>query len=79
MQKYVEKLKPNVVDIWGGDELWIKVKHDMNCLFVSMDDETRYLIGQEAADTNMRHADAEHEQEQLRRERRSRIFPANFR
>jgi hypothetical protein len=56
MQKYVEKLKPNVADIWGGDELWIKVKHDMNYLFVSMDDETRYLIGQEAADTNMRHA-----------------------
>jgi putative transposase len=56
MQKYVGKLKPNVADIWVGDELWIKVKDDMKYLFVSMDDETRYLIGQEAADTNMWHA-----------------------
>jgi hypothetical protein len=47
MQTYVEKLKPNVGDIWRADELWVKVKGDMKYLFALMDDETRYLIAQE--------------------------------
>jgi len=55
MQKYVEKLKPNVGDIWRADELWLKVKGDMKYLFALMDDETRYLIAQEVADTKFIH------------------------
>jgi transposase-like protein len=32
MKKYVEKLKPNVGDIWRADELWLKVKGDIKYL-----------------------------------------------
>ena len=55
MEKYVEKLKPNVGEIWRADELWLKVKGDMKYLFALMDDETRYLIAQEVADTKLIH------------------------
>lgn len=55
MQQYIEKLKPNLGDIWRADELWIKVKGDMKYLFALMDDETRYLIAQEVADTKYKH------------------------
>jgi putative transposase len=55
MEKYVDKLKPNVGEIWRADELWLKVKGDMKYLFALMDDETRYLIAQEVADTKLIH------------------------
>jgi putative transposase len=55
MQKYVEKLKPNVGDVWRADELWVKIKGDMKYLFALMDDETRYLIAQQVADTKYKH------------------------
>jgi len=54
MEKYVEKLKPNVGGIWRGDELWVKIKR-YKYLFALMDDETRYLIAQEVADTKYKH------------------------
>ena len=38
MQSYVEKLKPNVGDVWRADELWIKVKGDMKYMFALKDD-----------------------------------------
>jgi putative transposase len=55
MKDYVEKLKPNVSDIWRADELWIKVKGDMKYLFALMDDETRFWIAQEVADSKFKH------------------------
>jgi putative transposase len=55
MQKYIEKLRPEVSDTWRADELWIKIKGDMKYLFVLMDDETRYLIATEVADTKYKH------------------------
>lgn len=55
MQSYVEKLKPNVGDVWRADELWIKVKGDMKYLFALMDDETRFWIAQEVADAKYMH------------------------
>jgi transposase-like protein len=55
MQQYVEKLKPNLGEIWRADELWVKIKGDMKYLFALMDDETRYLIAQEVADTKYKH------------------------
>jgi transposase-like protein len=44
MEKYVEKLKPNVGEIWRADELWLKVKGDMKYLFALMDDDTRSIF-----------------------------------
>ena len=55
MQDYIEKLKPQVSDTWRADELWIKVKGDLKYVFALMDDETRYWIAQEVADTKHRH------------------------
>jgi len=51
MNKYVEKLKPNVGDTWRADELWVKIKGDMKYVFALMDDETRFWIAQEVADS----------------------------
>ena len=50
-----ETLKPNVSDIWRADELWLKVKGDMKYLFAMMDDETRFWIAQEVAETKYSH------------------------
>jgi len=55
MTKYVEKIKPNVSDKWRADELFIKVKGDLKYLFAMMDDETRFWIAQEVADTKEKH------------------------
>jgi transposase-like protein len=54
MQTYVEKLKPNVGAVWRADELWVKIKGDMKYLF-ALDDETRFWIAQEVADTKYMH------------------------
>ena len=55
MKEYTEKLNPNVSDTWRADELYLKVKGDMKYLFALMDDETRFWIAQEVADTKYRH------------------------
>jgi transposase-like protein len=55
MKVYVEKIKPNVSDTWRADELWVKVKGDMKYLFALMDDETRFWIAQEVAETKDKH------------------------
>jgi transposase-like protein len=51
MQNYLEKIQPNVSDTWRADELWVKIKGDMKYLFALMDDETRFWIAQEIADS----------------------------
>jgi transposase-like protein len=55
MNDYVEKLKPNVGDKWRADEVWVKVKGDMKYLFAMMDDETRFWIAQEVAESKQKH------------------------
>ena len=55
MEGYVEKIKPNVSDTWRADELYVKVKGDMKYLFAMMDDETRFWIAQEVAETKEKH------------------------
>ena len=55
MQEYLEQIKPNVSDKWRADELFVKVKGNMKYLFAMMDDETRFWIAQEVADTKLRH------------------------
>jgi transposase-like protein len=55
MNDYLEKIKPNVSDTWRADELYIKIKGDMKYLFALMDDETRFWIAQEVADSKDKH------------------------
>ena len=46
---------PNVSDTWRADELYVKMKGDMKYVFALMDDETRFWIAQEVADTKYKH------------------------
>lgn len=55
MESYLDKMTPQVSDIWRADEIYIKVKGDMKYLFALMDDETRFWIAQEVADSKYRH------------------------
>ena len=42
-------------DTWRADEIYVKIKGDMKYLFAMMDDETRFWIAQEVADTKDTH------------------------
>jgi len=55
MGRYIEKLKPKVSDTWRADEVWLKIKGDQKYLFALMDDETRYWIAQEVAESKYKH------------------------
>ena len=55
MKEYAEKITPNVSDTWRADEIFLKVKGDIKYLFAMMDDETRFWIAQEVADTKFKH------------------------
>jgi transposase-like protein len=55
MKDYVETITPKVSDTWRADEIYIKVKGDMKYLFAMMDDETRFWIAQEVAETKYTH------------------------
>jgi putative transposase len=51
MEKYLDQIKPQVSDTWRADELYLKVRGNMKYLFAMMDDETRFWIAQEVADS----------------------------
>jgi len=55
MKEYSEKLVPNISDTWRADEIRFKVRGNMKYLFAVMDDETRFWIAQEVADTKHSH------------------------
>jgi putative transposase len=55
MEQYLAKIKPNVSDKWRADELYVKIKGNMKYLFAMMDDETRFWIAQEVAESKDRH------------------------
>ncbi len=55
METYLEKITPNVSDTWRADEIWMKFKGDMKYVFAIMDDETRFWIAQEVAETKFKH------------------------
>jgi len=55
MKTYVESFMPNVSDTWRADELYVKIKGDMKYLFALMDDETRFWIAQEVAESKYKH------------------------
>ena len=55
MKNYAENITPNVSDTWRADEIYVKVKGNMKYLFAMMDDETRFWIAQEVAETKDKH------------------------
>ena len=67
MKGYVDHLNPQVGDVWRADEVYVKVKGNLKYLFALMDDETRYWIAQEVADSKHKHdaAGLFHEGKQL--------------
>lgn len=55
MQQYAEKIMPNVGNTWRADEIYLKVKGNTKYLFSMMDDQTRFWIAQEVAETKDMH------------------------
>jgi putative transposase len=51
MNEYLEQITPKVSGAWRTDELHLKVKGNMKYLYALMDDETRFWIAQQVADT----------------------------
>jgi putative transposase len=51
MEKYLDKITPRVSTAWRTDELYLKVKGNTNYLYALMDDETRFWIAQQVAET----------------------------
>jgi transposase-like protein len=51
MNKYLDKITPQVSDTWATDELFLKIKGNMKYLYAMMDEQTRFWIAQEVADT----------------------------
>ena len=51
MTQYLEKIKPNVSDAWRTDELYLKIRENPKYLYALMDDQTRFWIAQQVADT----------------------------
>lgn len=51
MQNYLEKIQPKVGDAWRTDELYLKIRGNTKYLYAIMDDQTRYLIAQQVADS----------------------------
>jgi len=55
MDQYVENIIPNVGETWRADEFYVKINGDMKYLFALMDDETRFWIAQEVAESKYKH------------------------
>lgn len=55
MNEYAEKIQPELSEVWRADEVYVKIKGDQKYLFALMDDETRYWIAQEVADSKYIH------------------------
>jgi putative transposase len=51
MEKYLKQIKPQVSNTWRADELYVKVHGDMKYLYALMDDQTRFWISQQVADS----------------------------
>ncbi len=55
METYLDKITPQVSDTWRADEVYVKFRGDMKYVFAMMDDETRFWLAQEVADTKFTH------------------------
>lgn len=54
MESYINKITPQVGEKWRADELFLKIKGNTKYLYALMDDETRYWIATQVADTKYR-------------------------
>jgi len=50
MQKYLDKITPQVGETWRADEIFVKFSGKMNYVFAMMDDETRFWIAQQVTE-----------------------------
>ena len=50
MEEYLDRITPQVSDVWRTDEIYLKVRGNLTYLFSMMDDETRFWISQMLAD-----------------------------
>ena len=55
MQNYLEQIIPKVSDTWRADEIYVKFKGNIKYVFALMDDETRFWIAQEVAESKYAH------------------------
>lgn len=55
MKAYLDKITPRVGDAWRADEVWTKINGDMKYLFALIDDESRFLIAKEVANSKELH------------------------
>lgn len=55
MKIHLDSIVPQVGDTWRADEVYTKIKGDKKYLFALMDDETRFWIAQEVADSKFKH------------------------
>ena len=55
MDDYLSTITPQVGEKWHADEVWLKVKGDRKYLFAMMDNDTRFWIAQEVADSKFKH------------------------
>ena len=55
MEKYLDTITPRVGETWRADELYVKFRGEMKYVFAMMDDETRFWIAQEVAETKAKH------------------------
>ena len=53
--KYINGIVPRVGDWFRADEVWIKINGKQNYLFASMDDDTRYWLSSDIAETKFQH------------------------
>lgn len=51
MNVYLSKITPQVSDTWRSDEIFLKVSGNMKYLYALMDDETRFWIASQVANT----------------------------
>lgn len=55
MERYLDDITPQVSDVWRADEVYVKFRGEMKYVFAMMDDETRFWIAQEVADSKTKH------------------------
>jgi transposase-like protein len=55
MEKYLDKITPQVGEVWRADEMSLKVKGSLKWLFALIDDETRFWIAKEVANGKFNH------------------------
>jgi transposase-like protein len=51
MERYLATIQPQVSDTWRADEMFLRMKGNLNYLYALMDDSTRFLITQQVANT----------------------------